>query len=192
MEKEVITSVSPASRAEWRQWLEQNHDKEKAVWLIYFKKNSGRPSVSYTDAVDEALCFGWIDSKEQNLDDISTGGYFSKRKPRSVWSKVNKEKVARLIEENQMTSEGLAAIEVAKNNGSWIILDDAEALLVPEDLMEAFLPFPDAFAYFDTLSPSVKRNLLQWLVLAKKPETRSGRINEIVLNAIDQKRPKPF
>jgi uncharacterized protein YdeI (YjbR/CyaY-like superfamily) len=137
MEEELET-VCPQSRQEWRAWLQEHHATKRSVWLIYYKRGAQRPSVPYTEAVDEALCFGWIDSKAKPLDAERYMQFFSKRKATSVWSRVNKEKVARLMAEGRMTEAGYISIETAKQNGSWTILDEAEALTVPEDLEMAF------------------------------------------------------
>jgi uncharacterized protein YdeI (YjbR/CyaY-like superfamily) len=180
------------SREQWREWLESNHSKERSVWLIYYKKNSGKPSIIYSDAVDEALCFGWIDSKIKSIDDKKYMQFFCPRKPHSVWSKVNKEKVATLIEKGLMTKAGLNTIETAKINGSWNILDEVEALIIPEDLLTALSVSLVAKEYFLNLSRTDKRNLLQWIALAKKGETRQKRIREIAISAEYQRKPKPF
>jgi uncharacterized protein YdeI (YjbR/CyaY-like superfamily) len=188
----TLNTFYPKSRQEWRQWLEDNHELEESIWLIYYKKKAGIPTVTYSDAVDEALCFGWIDSKTKSLDEQQFIQFFCRRKPASVWSKVNKEKVARLIAEGRMTPAGFASIETAKRNGSWTILDEAEALIMPADLEQAFENKPGAKAYFMQLSRSDKRNILQWLVLAKRAQTKQNRINEIVELAGKNQKPKQF
>jgi len=127
-------TLYPATQNEWREWLQANHATKTSVWLVYYKKKSTKPTIRYTEAVDEALCFGWIDSKAIPVDEESFMQFFCPRKEKSVWSKVSKEKVQRLIEESRMTSAGYASIERAKENGSWSILDDAEALVIPQDL----------------------------------------------------------
>ncbi len=187
-----LETFSPKSRQEWRDWLQENHDKKQSIWLIYFKKESKQSSVVYNDAVDEALCFGWIDSKSKPIDSDRYMQFFCKRKPKSVWSKINKAKIERLTEEGLMTQAGLDCIEVAKQNGSWTILDDAEELVIPKDLEEAFQLKPNAKNYFLNLSRSDKRNILSWLVLAKRPETRQNRIDEIVTLAAQSQKPKQF
>ena len=191
MENDVET-ISPKSRKEWREWLKENHDKMKSVWLIYYKKKSNVPSVIYSDAVDEALCFGWIDSKAKSLDNDKFMQFFSKRKEKSVWSKINKEKIERLTAEGLMMDAGFKIIETAKQNGSWTILDDAEALIIPDDLNNALRKRSIAIEYFLSLSRTDKRNILQWLVLAKRQETREKRITEIVELAYKKQKPKQF
>ncbi len=191
MEKKIETFY-PKSREEWREWLLNNHEKKQSVWLIYYKKKSNAPSVNYTDAVDEALCFGWIDSKSKSLDEERYMQFFCRRKANSVWSKVNKEKVAQLISKGLMHKAGYEMVETAQKNGSWIILDEVEALIIPEDLDKAFQKRPNAKQYFLGLSRSDKRNILQWLVLAKRQETRHKRITEIVELAEQSQKPKQF
>ena len=191
MEKE-IEKFYPKSRQEWREWLQDNHDKKQSVWLIYYKKNSNIPTVIYSEAVDEALCFGWIDSKSKPIDEHKFMQFFSRRKPNSVWSRVNKEKIERLTNEGLMTEAGYEIIEIAKQNGSWTILDEAEALVIPDDLDKEFQKRKNAKEYFLSLSRSDKRNILQWLVLAKRQETREKRIAEIVELADKNQKPKQF
>ena len=192
MNNEIVETFYPKSRQEWREWLNNNHDKKQSVWLIYYKKKSNIPTVIYSDAVDEALCFGWIDSKAKPLDENTFMQFFSRRKEKSVWSKVNKEKIDRLTKEGLMTKAGFDIIEIAKQNGSWSILDDAEALIIPKDLDEELEKRPNAKSYFLGLSRSDKRNILQWLVLAKRQETRAKRIIEIVELAEQNQKPKQF
>ena len=191
MEKE-IEKFYPKSRQEWREWLQDNHDKKQSVWLIYYKKKSNIPTVIYSEAVDEALCFGWIDSKSKPIDELKHMQFFSRRKPNSVWSRVNKEKIERLTNEGLMTEAGYEIIEIAKQNGSWTILDEAEALIIPDDLDKELQKRKNAKEYFLSLSRSDKRNILQWLVLAKRQETREKRIAEIVELADKNQKPKQF
>ncbi|WP_276975550.1 YdeI/OmpD-associated family protein [Flavobacterium filum] len=191
MEKERETFY-PKNRQEWREWLIKNHDTQQSIWLIYYKKKTNIPTVSYSDAVDEALCFGWIDSKSKPIDNEKFMQFFCKRKPKSVWSKVNKEKIERLTKQGLMTKAGFDIVEIAKQNGSWTILDEAEALIIPPDLEDAFEQRPHAKTYFVSLSRSDKRNILQWLTLAKKQETRLKRIAEIVELADQHLKPKQF
>lgn len=190
--KEEIETFYPKSRQEWREWLQDNHDKKQSIWLIYYKKKSNIPTVMYSEAVDEALCFGWIDSKAKPLDEEKFMQFFTRRKEKSGWSKVNKDKIERLTKEGLMTKAGFEIIEKAKLNGSWTILDEAEALIIPDDLDQAFKKRPNAKKYFLGLSRSDKRNILQWLVLAKRQETREKRIIEIVELADRKLKPKQF
>lgn len=180
----------PKSRSDWRRWLVKNHETKKSVWLLFYNKKSEKQSISWSDAVDEALCFGWIDSKKQKIDEFSYRQYYSKRKPDSTWSKINKEKVDQLIENGLMTKSGLKSIEVAKQNGSWTILDDIEELIIPKDLKKALESYKNAFEYFDSQSKSSKKMLLYWVASAKRPETRQKRIEEISKWASIGQKPK--
>jgi uncharacterized protein YdeI (YjbR/CyaY-like superfamily) len=187
-----IDTISPKNRQQWRKWLQANHDKQESVWLIYHKKISKTPSMSWSDAVDEALCFGWIDSKRQAVDATTFRQFFGKRKARSLWSGINKAKVERLISEGLMTKAGLEAIENAKKNGSWTTLDAVEQLIIPADLDKALRKIKNAKNYFLSLSRSNKRIMLQWVALAKRPETRQKRIDEVAKLAGQGSRPKQF
>jgi uncharacterized protein YdeI (YjbR/CyaY-like superfamily) len=191
MEKEIQTFY-PKSRLDWREWLQVNHDKKQSVWLIYYKKKSNIPTVTYNEAVDEALCFGWIDSKSKPIDEHKFMQFFSRRKEKSIWSKINKDKIERLTNEGLMTKAGFEIVEKAKQNGSWTILDEAEALIIPIDLEKEFETRPNAKQYFLSLSRSDKRNILQWLTLAKRQETRQKRITEIVELANQNLKPPQF
>lgn len=190
-EKECATFY-PKNIAEWRSWLEKNHADCESVWLIFYNKKSGQPSITWSEAVDQALCFGWIDSKKQTLDADSYRQFFSKRKPKSNWSKINKEKVDQLIEGGWMMPAGLASIETAKQNGSWTSLDAIEALIVPDDLDAALHAASGAREYFLGLSKSKQKILLYWVISAKRPETRNQRIEILVAHAAQGEIPKQF
>jgi uncharacterized protein YdeI (YjbR/CyaY-like superfamily) len=136
--KDGIGTFHARSRQEWREWLEENHQSEKSVWLIVYKKESNVPSVYYTEAVDEALCFGWIDSKPNKRDDRSYYQFFAKRNPKSNWSKVNKTRVEKLIAQNLMTAAGLKMVEIAKRTGTWTALNEVENIKIPDDLQKEF------------------------------------------------------
>jgi uncharacterized protein YdeI (YjbR/CyaY-like superfamily) len=176
------TSNSPeffaATRAEWRAWLEVNHASEKSVWLVFNKKTSGLPHVSYEESVEEALCFGWVDSKPAKVDEVRSSLYFAPRKPKSGWSRPNKERVARLLEAGLMTEAGLAKIEAAKRDGSWTLLDAVENLEIPADLEVALAAVPLATENFAAFPRSARRGILEWIMQAKRPETRASRIAE--------------
>jgi len=190
-EKETAT-VCPASRQEWRLWLQKNHGIKQSAWLVYYKKHSGKPSISWSEAVDEALCFGWIDSTKKTIDDESFMQFFCRRKPNSTWSKINKAKTVLLISEGLMEKAGYQSIDTAKQNGSWTILDGAEDLTIPKDLEKEFKTRPGSKAFFLSLSNSVRKAMLQWLVLAKQEVTRQKRIKEIAGLAAKQLKPKQF
>lgn len=186
IDKETET-VCPANREQWRAWLQEHHADKQSVWLVYHKKKSATPTLTWSEAVDEALCFGWIDSQVKSIDGHTYRQFFSRRKPTSVWSKINKEKVKQLIDNGLMTPAGLTAIDIARQNGSWTILDEVDALVIPPDLEAAFQENPNAERYFLDLNKSSKRAFLQWLVLAKRPQTRQNRITELVERLLKQK-----
>ncbi|HZI53215.1 MAG TPA: YdeI/OmpD-associated family protein [Chitinophagaceae bacterium] len=190
MNKEEIEIFYPKSITAWRIWLEKNHLSKQAVWLVFHNKSSQKKSLTWTEAVDIALCFGWIDSKRIKIDEETSHQFFSKRKAKSTWSKINKQKVEKLIAAGQMREEGYRTIETAKLNGSWTIFDDAEELIIPKDLKAEFRKRPVGKAYYESLSRSVKKGILQWIVLAKRPETRQKRITEIVERAEQKLKPK--
>ncbi|WP_324671338.1 YdeI/OmpD-associated family protein [Hymenobacter sp. GOD-10R] len=192
MAEEALEMFCPTSRQHWRTWLQEHHRQQQSVWLVYHKKNSATPTLTWSEAVDEALCFGWIDSLAKPIDNERYRQFFSRRKPKSGWSRVNKEKIQRLIAEGQMTQAGFDSIETAKQNGAWTLLDDVEALIIPEDLEQELQKRPDARSYFLALSKTDKRNMLQWLVLAKRPTTRQNRIAAIVDLADKQLKPTLF
>ncbi len=178
--KEEIEIFYPETQAEWREWLEKHHISRQSVWMVFYNKNSAKPSITWSEAVDVALCFGWIDSKKIKIDHETSHQFFCKRKAKSTWSKVNKQKTVWLIAEGLMTEAGLRSIEIARQNGSWTMLDDVEELIVPDDLERALRAQPDAQDYFVSLSKSAKKAVLHWLIMAKRHETRQKRIEEIV------------
>lgn len=190
MQKEEIEIFYPMSLTDWQEWLEKNHLSSNSVWLVFYNKDSGKKSITWGESVDIALCFGWIDSKKIRIHEEKSHQFFSKRKANSTWSKINKEKVRQLIDKELMTEAGYKCIETAKQNGSWTILDEVEELVIPKDLGEALENISGAKEYFENLSKSVKKAILQWLVLAKRPETRQKRLDEIVESASQKLKPK--
>jgi len=173
-------SVHPKSRAEWRKWLEENQARKEGVWLISYKKDTGKPRFDYDESVEEALCFGWIDSKPAKLDEERSMLWFAPRKAKTNWSKLNKDRVEKMIKAGLMAPAGLAKVEAAKKDGSWNALDGVEALEIPPDLAKAFSKNKKAKEYFDAFPRSVKRGILEWILNAKRPETRAKRIEETV------------
>lgn len=174
-----LRRVTVGSRAQWRAWLEANHTLTESIWLISHKKIAGSKYLPYDAIVEEALCFGWIDSLPRKLDEDRKMLLLSPRKPKSVWSKLNKERVARLIEAGLMHPAGLAKVERAKQDGSWDRLNDSDALIIPADLQAAFRKKPGSRTAFNALSPSLRRGLLAFLNDAKTPATREKRIAQI-------------
>ena len=187
-----IEEFCPVDQGEWREWLSENHEKKEAVWLIFYRKKSPKYNLSWSESVDEALCFGWIDSTKKTLDEERYIQYFTKRKPKSIWSRVNKDKVDQLIAEGLMQDAGYKSIEVAKSNGAWTLMDSVEALTVPEGLKAEFDKWPGSAEYYESLSKSAKKMLLGWIALAKREETKQKRIIEIAENAAQGQRPKSF
>lgn len=185
-------SFCPSNSAEWREWLEKNHKNEEFIWLIFYKKKSPKYNLSWSQAVDEAICFGWIDSTKKSIDDERYIQYFSKRKPKSIWSKINKNKVETLTKQGLMKEAGLACVRIAKENGSWTILDTVEQLIIPEDLEDEFQQYPNSKDYFQSLSQSIRKGILYWVISAKKKETRNKRIREIAEMAGNETLPKNF
>jgi len=179
-----IKTFYAKNRETWRSWLEKNNDKEKSVWLIIYRKDTAKKSVNYAEAVEEALCFGWIDSKANKRDEESFYQFFTRRNLKSNWSRVNKERVAKLIDDRLMTSRGLETIELAKRNGTWTALDKIENLELPIDLKKALKQNAEAAKYFDAFPRSVKKGILEWIQNAKKEETREKRIKETVSLAL--------
>jgi len=183
MSAKEIPTFYPQNIQEWRQWLEQNHQQMDAVWLVMVKKRANKPTITWSDAVDEALCFGWIDSIKKTLDEERSIQFFSKRKPKSTWSKINKQKILNLNEQGKMMPAGLEVIKIAQQNGSWTILDEVEALVIPADLEHAFSQYEGSREYFLNLSKSAKKLMLSWIVLARTPVTRQSRIDKIAEHA---------
>lgn len=173
-----------ADRGEWRKWLDQHHKSKSEAWLIFYKKGTEKEFIKYEQAVEEALCFGWIDSQVKKIDEERYMQRYTPRKDDSNWSQSNKKRAAKLIESGLMTPAGLEKIEIAKRNGSWTRLDDIEIdILVPEDLEKALADNPQAMENFENYAPSQKKQYLWWLKSAKREETRQKRIREIVKRA---------
>jgi uncharacterized protein YdeI (YjbR/CyaY-like superfamily) len=168
----------PLTREQWRAWLAANHAETPGVWLVSWKAATGRPRVCYDDAVSEALAFGWVDSLPRALDEERTMLYFSRRKPTSAWSRPNKQRVDELRRQGLMTDAGEEVIAQAERNGAWSRLDDVENLVEPEDLQAALAGVPPARAHWDAFPPSARRGILEWIIQARRPETRARRVAE--------------
>ncbi len=164
------------SRTQWRAWLAEHHNTERAAWLVSWRRPTGRPAVSYDDAVSEALAFGWVDSVQRRLDDERTMLYFARRKAGSGWSRPNKLRIAALQQDGLMTPAGQRVIDAAMADGSWTMLDDVEDLVVPADLAVALEAVPGARDHWDRFPRSARRGILEWIVQAKRPATRARRI----------------
>ncbi|MCW5517032.1 YdeI/OmpD-associated family protein [Muriicola sp. Z0-33] len=166
----------------WRNWLHKNHSTSNGVYLIFYKVENKEESMRWEEAVRVALCYGWIDSTVKSLGEGRRRQYFCPRKPRSVWSKLNKKHIEELIASGQMHSSGLKTIEAAKKNGSWTALDDVENGVIPEDLQKAFSSKPKAYKNFQNFTRGQKKSYLYWLKMAKREATRKKRIEEIINN----------
>ena len=180
--------VQPEDRAAWRAWLEANHATVRGAWLVMWRARSGRQALDYEAAIEEALCFGWVDGTAGTVDDDRGKLYFSQRRPRSVWAATNKARVERLIASGRMQAAGLAAIERAKVDGSWTVLDGPERLEVPADLAAALDAKPPATDRFAAFPPSARKVMLSWVATAVRPETRASRIEQIAVKAARNER----
>ena len=174
-----VERVHPHDRAAWRAWLAENHTAKTGVWLVTWRPSSGMPVLSYEDAVLEALAVGWVDSKGARLDDRRTMLYFAPRRRGSSWSRPNKQRIERLRAEGLMRPAGEAAVLAAQADGSWSRLDEVEDLIVPPDLAEALAAHTGARQNWDAFPRSPRRAMLEWIVLAKRPETRAARIRSV-------------
>ena len=170
--------LQPLTRKAWRAWLLENHSTHPGLWLANYKKATGKPRLVYADIVEEALCFGWIDSRANPLDDERSLLWMAPRSSRSAWSRINKERIAKLIDQGLMHRAGLAVVDQAKASGRWTALDEVEQLLVPEDLRDAFDRYPGSSSNWDQFPPSARRAILDWISQAKRPETRARRVDE--------------
>jgi uncharacterized protein YdeI (YjbR/CyaY-like superfamily) len=165
---------------EWRAWLHENHAVSKGVYLVFYKISSENESMRWEEAVQVAICYGWIDSTVRKLDEQRRKQLFTPRNDKSVWSKLNKSYVEKLAAAGLIHESGLKKIEIAKQNGSWEILDNVENQVIPEDLSKAFESNQTAYDNYQKFSPSYRKNYLYWLNQAKRPETRTNRISEII------------
>ncbi|GAA1927182.1 YdeI/OmpD-associated family protein [Nocardioides marmoribigeumensis] len=167
--------LEPATVDEWSAWLAEHHASTPGVWLVSARRAADR-AFGYEEAVVEALRWGWVDSTQRGVDERRSMLWFSPRRPGSVWTRNNKQRVARLEAEGRMEPAGRAQVEAARASGTWTLMDDVEDLVVPADLAEAFESRPGSREHFDAFSPSVRRQVLAWIVLAKKAETRAARV----------------
>ena len=181
--------VEVLSREQWRTWLTNNYTQTDSIWLVTYKKHTGSRYLPYDDIVEEALCFGWIDSLPRKLDTDRTMLLLSPRRPQSPWSQLNKDRVTKMLGQNLMTPAGLKKIDQAKADGSWSFLDDVEALIIPSDLAAALETNLQAKTYFEAFSPSSKKGILQWIKSAKQTATREKRIKKTVESAAQNSKP---
>ena len=175
-----LKPFQPKSRQAWRAWLTKNHATSPGVWLVYAKKHTKIPSLTYNDAVEEALCFGWIDSLIHPIDDSYYRQVFTPRKPRSLWSALNRKRVERLVEAGLMTAAGLALITLAKKTGTWHGHAPSETLTLPPELRKAINANPAAKKNWPTYTESQRKMFLYSVHGAKRPETRAKRVARVV------------
>jgi uncharacterized protein YdeI (YjbR/CyaY-like superfamily) len=170
----------PKDRKAWRNWLQKNHADKQHVWLIIYRKAAGKPTVTSDEVVEEALCFGWIDSKPNKRDDESYFLFVAPRKPKSPWSALNKKRIEKLLQQNKIEVAGLQKIEAAKKDGSWMLLDKIEALEMPGGLKKTFANNKQALENFQAFPPGVKKQIYQWIISAKTEQTLQKRVTETV------------
>lgn len=172
--------LQPSSRRAWRAWLEKHHDSSAGIWLVYAKKHTGIRSLTYNDAVEEALCFGWIDSLIHPIDDARYKQIFTPRKAKSVWSALNRKRVERLISDGLMTAAGMKMIDAAKESGRWTAWAQSEALTIPPELKKALNANKDAKKHWPTYTDSQRKMFLYMVNGAKRPETRARRVARVI------------
>jgi uncharacterized protein YdeI (YjbR/CyaY-like superfamily) len=175
---------------EWRAWLDENGDRTAGVWLVSYKPRTGKPAIDYEDAICEALCFGWVDSTYRSIDEERGALWWSPRRKGSVWARSNKARVERLEAEGRMTDAGRAAIERAKADGSWAVLEPVEDLIVPDDLAAAFEAHPGARQHWEAFPPTAQRAYLFRVYSAKRASTRRQRVDETATRVAAGLRPE--
>ncbi len=187
-----IEELYVTDRKQWRAWLEENHATAKGVWLVYYKVHTGKPSVSYSDSVEEALCFGWIDGIIKKLDDERFCRKFMPRKTKSRWSETNKKRAEKIIRQRKMTEAGMVRIKDAKRSGEWsTIRARNKELTIPAFFLEALAKNKKSLEYFNNLAPSYKRNFVGWVSSAKQEKTRTKRLAE-ALSYLEQNKKLPL
>lgn len=186
-------TTHPRTRSQWRKWLAKNHSSFPGVWLIYYKKDRGKRKFNYADAVEEALCFGWIDSRPRKLDDQRAMLKFTPRKPKSMWSKLNKQRIEKLFEQKLMTAAGINKIEAAKKDGSWDIVNNSDFHAgnnsLPGYLKKALNKNKKALENFHAFAPGYRKRFLFWIDSAKTPGTKAARIKQTLAMAAANKKP---
>ncbi|WP_296664497.1 YdeI family protein [Demequina sp.] len=173
-----VARIHPENPAEWRAWLAAHHATSPGVWVVRWRAVHGEVPVDYDALVRGALCFGWVDSKPRKLDAERTMLYFSPRRPGSGWARPNKLRIAELEAAGLMAPAGIAVVVRARADGTWTMLDDVEEALVPADLEAEFGLWPGARERWEGFPPSVRKGILQWIVQARRPETRARRVAE--------------
>lgn len=176
-----MTTLDVATAAEWRAWLAEHHGSESEIWLVYYKKHTGRPTLDYGVSVEEALCYGWVDNLIRRFDDDRFARKFTPRKPGSKWSPSNKQRIAKLEAEGRMAPPGQALVDAARLDGSWDAPDRPEIPTGPTpEFATALAEHPEAKTFFDTLTPAQRKQYIGWIATAKRPATRERRITESI------------
>lgn len=186
-----IATLYAKDRSIWRKWLAKHHEKVSAIWLILYHKKSDKPCINYSESVEEALCFGWIDSVKYKRDAESAYQMFTPRKPKSIWSKLNKERVELMTNAGLMTHAGQKLIDIAKQTGTWDALNEIDNETIPYDLQIAFKKNRIAQTHFESFSSSLKKIILYWIQSAKRPETRAKRILATINAAVENRKVFP-
>lgn len=176
------------SREQWRAWLSEHAAESLGVWLVRWKKDSGHPHVEYDDVVEEALAAGWVDSLPRRLDDRRSQLLLTPRKPRSNWSRANKDRVEHLERAGLMTAAGAAVVATARTDGSWSALDDVENLIEPDELTKALDARPAARRHWEAFPRSARRGILEWISNARTDATRQRRVRQTVEDAVRNER----
>ena len=190
MSQSEYKTLYAKDRNEWRKWLNANFNSENEIWLIYYKKQSGKQRIPYDDAVEEALCFGWIDSLVKTIDEEKYMQKYTPRKKNSVWSDYNVKRCGKMIKEGKMTDAGLKQIEEAKKNGQWDQAYTTKKIFeIPEDLENALKKNESAWENFNNFAPSYRNNYVHWVISAKREETKSKRIQEVVKRSVINQKP---
>jgi uncharacterized protein YdeI (YjbR/CyaY-like superfamily) len=178
------------NRNEWRKWLAKNHDRENEIWLVFYKRHTGKPCLPYPEALEEALCFGWIDGKLKRIDDEKHAIRFCPRRPKSVWSKNNRQTAQRLIREGRMTPAGRGKIAEAKKNGNWsAAYRSREKVPLPEDLKKSLQADKQAWRNFNNFANSYQTMYIWWISAAKRPQARTKRIERVVARSARNTKP---
>lgn len=191
--KQPYKQLYVSKRDEWRNWLQAHHDTEKEIWLVYYKKHTGKPSLPYDDAVEEAICFGWIDSTVRKLDDERYMQKFTPRNSKSNWSDLNKDRARKMIEAGKMTEAGCKKIRqllAEDKNGLKVSKNKKKKeLVIPPEIEKAISSNKIAWEYFNNLAPGYKRNYMEWILDAKREETRERRLKEVISRLEENKKP---
>ena len=183
---EIVKSLHLTDREEWRSWLEEHHETEDEIWLVYYKKHTGKLRLPYDDAVEEAICFGWVDGAVKNIDEEKSTQRYAPRKKKSVWSDLNKRRARKMIESGRMTDAGLAKLGDHINEE---VPSPKMDLAIPLDLKDALLSDPAAWENFNNFAPNYRRDYIEWVLAAKRDDTRRGRIGAVVKGSRDNIKP---